>query len=309
MICNQCGKEYFGDCCPDCKKTAENFEVHTQKDSSDIQTSNLEEEKQDSLETRSGVHSDTIRNSFLGNSNSISASVSSWRQVGGIASNMSQSSSFKGYCSRCGKPLNGRFCASCGYDSLNAVQTTQAAQPDQMNFTQRYQAFINDDRFAKEYRHKLSPWVIALIIGAILFSIAMVVISAISYSVNSERYFNEFWQDYADSDNDAGDRYDDGIFTSGPDDYDDSDEMIEDTGESLLPNGVSRAEFYQLKTGMTYAEISSIIGGDSPDVQKDSQNPNRLVAYWPGEYNTDALVIIVFEDSVAVEISEEDLFE
>lgn len=298
MICNRCGQEYFGESCPYCEAEVA-----------------LSPETEDNFETQRGVHSDTVRNLFEEKAlETPPPSVSQWQQVG--ESSVGNPNPQQGFqqmwpqnCPLCGKPLNARFCGSCGYDSMGACGLHGSHKN---SFTERYENSFREP----QYRHKMSPWVIVLIVGAILFSVILPSVAMVDFWMHGEEYIEQFMQDYMEEyeqlmpGNDIPGDTIPGNQEDNPDASSDSSaNEMEDVGESLLPNGVSRAEYRQIQKGMTYAEISSIIGGDAPDIRENPENENELAAYWPGEYNTDAVVMIVFEDSVATEISEEGLFE
>lgn len=82
-----------------------------------------------------------------------------------------------------------------------------------------------------------------------------------------------------------------------------------DEGESVYPNGISIAEYRALTLGMTYAEVSALIGGDgTPQYNSDGTVLSYDMLAWLGEYNTSAYVILTFEDQILVSVQQEGLF-
>lgn len=80
------------------------------------------------------------------------------------------------------------------------------------------------------------------------------------------------------------------------------------TGVYYDPQGVSPEEFAQLQTGMTYAQISAIIGGDAyqttvPDVS------GSYSAAWQGQDNPEAVLTVRFVNGQAVDLQQSGLTE
>ena len=78
------------------------------------------------------------------------------------------------------------------------------------------------------------------------------------------------------------------------------------TGEYYDPQGVSPEEFARLQTGMTYAQISGIIGGDAyqttvPDVS------GSYSAAWQGQEDPQAVLTVRFVDGLAVDLQQSGL--
>ncbi len=80
---------------------------------------------------------------------------------------------------------------------------------------------------------------------------------------------------------------------------DDDDTLSEQ--ESLYPNGVSPQEFSLIEVGMSYAQISTIIGGDA---QITGDNASQFTATWYGEYDFNTTLVIEFVDNIAVSIDQ-----
>ena len=140
---------------------------------------------------------------------------------------------------------------------------------------------------------KLSKWMKALIVFCIIFYIFSIIGSAINsisiqYEVNQEVANDPYWQD---------------PFTDPY--YDDGSDFYGTT--SVNPAGCSSEELKKLKTGMTYAQISAIIGGDAQGEDTSLEtDENSFAAVWMGEENPYMTVTVVFEDGEAVSISSSD---
>lgn len=80
------------------------------------------------------------------------------------------------------------------------------------------------------------------------------------------------------------------------------------TGVYYDPQGASPEEFARLQTGMTYAQISAIIGGDAyqttvPDVS------GSYSAAWQGQDNPEAVLTVRFVNGQAVDLQQSGLTE
>ncbi len=75
------------------------------------------------------------------------------------------------------------------------------------------------------------------------------------------------------------------------------------------PEGVSLEEYKQIKTGMSYARVSQIIGGDCVSVTPGEtlQGKTYYTYVWYGETNPYAAIYITFTDGAVTEISNEGL--
>lgn len=76
-------------------------------------------------------------------------------------------------------------------------------------------------------------------------------------------------------------------------------------GVEIYRGGVSQTEFDRLELGMTYAHISSIIGGDGAPIESGTnvQGDAYYIYGWPGEYGETGAVYITFTNDVATEIT------
>lgn len=117
---------------------------------------------------------------------------------------------------------------------------------------------------------------------------------------------NPAWPDEFPDDSDFDDGQNNGGMIPDPADpqtpeqptVPDPDPDAEPQDPQLSPNGVSQAEFDQIEIGMTYLQISAIIGGDG-FLMNDSGNGDYTV-YWPGEDNANASLSVVFQNGKAV---------
>lgn len=75
------------------------------------------------------------------------------------------------------------------------------------------------------------------------------------------------------------------------------------------PEGISLEEYLNIREGMSYAQVSQIIGGDGQEADSGT-TPNDEIYYtyaWYGEDVPDAIVYITFVDSAVTEITSEGL--
>lgn len=325
MICPQCGKEHFENICPYCSTAA--------CEDSSARPSNIS----------SGVHSDTVYKSTEQQSNTQQVPPSySWQQV--PPNNFAQTTKPR-FCPICGTPVTGAFCGRCGerIEPIPSVQTQQtynqyqsapsanqwANQPTyphqqpsgfsqefgyQQNvskaFTDNYQQAIKENRFPKK---KTSSWVILLLIFGIIFQIIIPALTSYATFMHRDDLFDGFLEKYTPDYYYDYDKY----YNSYPSDYDYDDNLSKygfsqtvdenavDTGEPVYENGVSIAEFRQLQVGMSYAQISAIIGGDS--LYDDYDENENLICSWIGEYNVNAEVRVYFSDDIAIKIEQKGL--
>ncbi len=110
---------------------------------------------------------------------------------------------------------------------------------------------------------------------------------------------DDFLTDYEDYDN-----FDDFLndYYTNPDDNsssDDDHEVVPNT-EPLYPNGASPDEIDAIRTGMSYAEISTIIGGDGSILE--GATSGEFTASWFSEYSVETVLTIRFVDGISVEI-------
>ena len=149
----------------------------------------------------------------------------------------------------------------------------------------------------------------------IIFELMGVVTYAAFY-LNGEDYLNEFLSEYGFSDDYYNQGDPSGNYLDLDPDYDYKSsakdenaipDHITDTGESILPNGVSIEEYRQLSIGMDYATVSSIIGGDALSTET-IESENKIIAMWPGEYEINAVVTITFENGAVTSIEQRGLY-
>ncbi len=332
MLCEKCGQEYDGNECPNCafEKQSQQGTLNNRTDSGVSPMSAQEQMDNNSTPVTSGVHSDTIYQPIGGHTPTpggylpssepkqnhcrfcgavlregaqfcgqcgekvvlnIQSEVSSdgWHQNGPSGERRAQ------VCPSCGAVIvdGGQFCAQCG-TPVNPVGVPPMQNPvmgSGNSFTDNYLYALRNDTTG-EYHKKAKPWiVVVVIIGFLLLQILPLVIGLISFDqmIEESSYRNYYYYQY------------DG--NASPEE--DSDYGYSDTRTSVLPNGVSAEEYEQLELGMSYGEISYLIGGDA--MQQSQMEDGSVMAVWPGEYDVTATVSILFEDGVAVEISEDGL--
>lgn len=329
MFCEKCGREYDGNECPNCafENRTQNGPLNNQAD--DSQTTVHTENNTETVRT-SGVHSDTIYRpwgaSVPGGGSSSSAfgqtaehrcgycgaairegaqfcgqcgaKVTPQNTRGSWHQNLEQETNKVQVCPSCGAVIvdGGQFCAQCG-TPVNPVGTA-APQDTYMGsgnqFTDNYLYALQNDRTGA-YQKKAKPWLAVLVIvGVLLLQLLPVAISLVTFNTAIEEALQ---QEKQNGYNDTTD------FFLPEEDLDENN--YGDTGTSILPNGVSVEEYEQLEVGMTYGEISYIIGGDA--MQQNEMEDGSVLAIWPGEYDIAATVSIRFENGVAVEITENGL--
>ncbi|MGI5958134.1 MAG: hypothetical protein ACOX60_01810 [Massiliimalia sp.] len=320
MICEKCGREYEGQQCPYC----------SQQENSPTESADFAADTPDL--TAKGVYSDTIykpeweqRNS---NSQTPQGTPSShgWNRIGDVSQGTFSNET---KCPICGYPVTGNFCQRCGTANPNTHPASENAPfsqqqnvygqqpfsspgyggfqtvPNQNYFRENYHRAIEQGRFPKKSQ---TAAVLLIILGVLLK--LMSAGSSILVSLNSEYWADEIMDSYYE---DYYDYYDDGMEDNWVDTSDSGDGFKDyvrddavDTGESVMPNGVSLEEFRQLELGMTYPEISYIIGGDAAGQETNEQD--RLITLWPGEYRIDAVVRVTFdEDGQAIVIEQNGL--
>ena len=72
------------------------------------------------------------------------------------------------------------------------------------------------------------------------------------------------------------------------------------------PAGVSKAELAKLKSGMSYAQVSAIIGGDGLPTKshQNSLKQDVIIYWWPYEDDNSAGILITFTDEQLTSIKE-----
>ena len=212
-----------------------------------------------------------------------------------------------GICPKCGNVLRGDYCGQCGY-FVGRSQQAGWQGAGQWNASQP-QGWVGAPQ--QPPQPKTKTWVIVLVIllailipvgllvgyFVFLFGLTNTIIDAAdSYGSGSDSAYYEQYDQY--------ESFDDFLNRYSQEDGSQQD-IPEDEGESLYPNGVSNAEFAQLKEGMDYAEISAIIGGDGQVVAQEGAS---FTAVWIGEYRPSAIISIDFEEGIATSIEQEGLF-
>lgn len=193
-------------------------------------------------------------------------------------------------CTRCSNVVNTRYCNYCGMDlsTIYAVGTPPQAMPDmQSPFNQPY-PYYPVPPFQQKRSTGKTVGIVFLVIGIV--AAVLIIISAIfgffAFSTNFETYHNQ-------------DQFEE-ILPNNP-----------GNKSADFPPGVSVDEFNKLKVGMSYAQISSIIGGDGKLID-NGENLKKETFYtyaWPGEINPDnTTVYITITNDVASDISQEGLF-
>lgn len=331
MICEKCGREYEGDHCPYCSHGPEMPDL-----SGGQQEKSSPERGTFDNADHPGVHSDTLRPpQWTQQEPQQPGQPPRWNRPGtGAPGASGQNGEVR--CPICGYPVTGNFCQRCGtpnpkasaqgpsqpsyqqpgpyqsqpyerpYQTQNFYQPYSMGQPGKNRFRENYQAMHQAGRFSKKPRTGI---VLLMLLGILmkLISLGTVWLTATDENLIDdfyrEYYYREYYYSYDfgddydyyyDYDDDGGDNWVD----SGTDDGFKSyvREDAADTGESLIPNGVSIEEFRQLQPGMTYGAISYIIGGDAVG-QDTSAEEGQMILVWTGEYQQDAVVRVTFDEN------------
>lgn len=85
-------------------------------------------------------------------------------------------------------------------------------------------------------------------------------------------------------------------------------DSVSDSGTVLYPNGISLEEYRQLAIGMTYAEVSAMIGGDGIPMMSETSASDTLDLVWIGEYNASVYVTMTFADQQLIQVKQDGLF-
>lgn len=183
------------------------------------------------------------------------------------------------YCTACGAPAYGTFCSSCGaplrseppVPSGNAPLFPEAA--DHTGFSQNTEPFPVSAEYAAPPKKQKHTGLIVLSILTGISVVIMLTAMLIHFILSS---FNNI-----------------GI----------NDPFYGNT--QIFRGGVSTEEYDRLQLGMTYAHISSIIGGDGELIENgtDVHGDTYYIYGWPGEYGDTAAVYITFTNDVATEIT------
>jgi hypothetical protein len=308
MVCSICGCSYEGEFCPICGVSM-GIESHpfAQYDYFPRRS----QIRQMVFEPAPNVMSSVSVPPSEWKTHEETASFSQTRQE--ASPNGTFQSSEYGFCPKCGNVLRGNFCTQCGYFSGDRRQG--------------WKQTASQSNTGSPTQPKTKGWVIGLVITLAVLLVAAIIglvvfwMSFVTRTVmnnNSTDWFADDSPFYHYEDGQLPEGYDNfeqyledyfydkGFGSAQPDSSDTEAVIPEDEGESLLPSGVSNAEYQQLKVGMSYSQISAIIGGDGTIA---SQDGNSYIAVWPGEYKPQAIVTIEFEDNVAVSIEQSGLFE
>ena len=320
MLCEKCGQEYDGNECPSCA-----FAKQSQKEY--LEQPGVQNQPEFDKASLSGVHSDTVyrpagvyapipgggprasgpKQEFCQSCGAVlregaqfcgqcGAKIMPQVQTSPLSDGWNQTPNQEKrpqICPSCGAVIvdGGQFCAECG-TPINPVGVPPFQEPvmgSGNSFTDRYLYALRNDTTGA-YHKKAKPWIIvAIVLGFLLLQILPMVIGLISFNsmIDENSYQNSYYG--------ADISPDDGAGWNG----------YSDTGASVLPNGVSAEEYELLEIGMTYGEISYLIGGDA--MQQTQMEDGSVMAVWPGEYDVTATVSIRFENGTAVEISEDGL--
>ncbi|WMJ22535.1 hypothetical protein RBG61_11120 [Paludicola sp. MB14-C6] len=188
-------------------------------------------------------------------------------------------------CPRCRNICNDRFCLFCGFDlaayqqqNQNYYQQNQANYQYQ-NFYNPNQAYYQQSPFqaaAKTQNKKTHIW--PFVLGGLVLITAM--ISGIIFFAGL-------------------------IFkNSNLPLIDENPGIFNNQENGTIPNGISKQELKNIMQGMSYAHVSSIIGGDGvlTDQGETPLEENYYTYQWIGENNPNASVFITFVNDKVSEI-------
>lgn len=204
-------------------------------------------------------------------------------------------------CPRCGRPVWGAYCGACGYRVQPPVDGwyAQGGYPAPM-----------------QVKKDSNGWIIALaaVLGFVFVVLPVILLIAFSlvftHSVRNyvDRYGYEYGyeEEYEEEYEEDDDYYDEDSYEDGIEQGVSPEDIPDDAGESIYPQGVSNQEYKLLSDGMTYSEVSAIIGGDGETREVDDEG--GFTAVWPGEYKTDAVITIEFQDNRVIDINQNGLF-
>ncbi|MFZ2539964.1 MAG: hypothetical protein WAX04_13875 [Oscillospiraceae bacterium] len=203
-------------------------------------------------------------------------------------------------CPRCSNVVNNRLCDFCGLDLSTVYFKTeykQPAQPPQSPYPNQYQqpsygqqsygqqsAYGQQPPYMYNYPqkpHKNHWW----ILGVVILTMACcfyLLLRLMSYSFG---YINGVYDRYKAAD--------------------DSFSPPNSQEEYYFAGGVSSEEFKRIKNDMSYAQVSSIIGGDG-EVANEGENLQGETFYtysWYGEYNANAIIYITITSDKVTDIT------
>lgn len=213
------------------------------------------------------------------------------------------------YCCYCGNKLthNSNFCPYCGKQLIDASFSYNTNNNNDNNTFNSFKqdngiSFSNySNKVTSNYQNKKNEYQKKSLTLPIILIILMVILKIVSIVslVQNLIKLNDF--NYYTSSN------------SQIVDFDEEDSQPtinlpkqKKDYTSVYPNGISVSEFKKLKVGMTYEQVSYIIGGDGV---VSSSNKNQTVVTWISEYNIkDSYVSITFTDKKVSKIEDFNLF-
>ena len=212
------------------------------------------------------------------------------------------------FCPHCGFRAEGPFCPQCGTPIPRvtpgmeppAPQPPLGQIPPGMHpMTAQYQQSLRQ----QPQNPKLSGWMKALIVFCIVVECFSLVGSVMAYVQTLQDQLSSYSEYFPGEDWDFSEEYDPSFGMDGS--------FRDPSGEessSIFPAGCSVEEYQKLTLGMTYAQASSIIGGDAqgedPSLETEEDS---FAAVWYGEENPFASVTIIFIDNRADSILQDGL--
>ncbi len=240
------------------------------------------------------------------------------------------------FCPKCGTAYTGDYCIRCGTKQPDFETPTTPPpnvrsdtalwqmSPQESQQAEQGPVYGQENPFTTNYlwllrnrpdltTHKLATWVKVTIGAVALLYLVSIVLSTILQVVV---LFSEMENDYStyefEYSTDSFDSAFDDLFSddsptpeppatsenasSEAENFPTAPQSATDTGTSLYPNGISIAEYRALSLGMSYAEVSAIVGGDGIITAVDVDGANTFTALWIGEYNANASVAMTFID-------------
>ncbi len=181
------------------------------------------------------------------------------------------------YCTVCGAPACGSFCSNCG-SPLRSDPSAPSAEVYSADPADAEEDLLLDDELPPDFsvyttiKKSKHTGLVVLSILACLSVVIMLTAIMVHIMLSS---FN-------------GINFNDSFYSA-----------------EIYRGGVSAEEYDHLKLGMTYAHISSIIGGDGEPIETgtDVHGDTYYIYGWPGEYGDTAAVFITFTNDVATEIT------
>lgn len=312
MICDTCGKQYNGDECQHCKEQgrlpqapAANSEFHQYDyypNQQQLQHMDMKPHVASLMPASSDV---TVSNGNAGefgerawkNGSNGSARHAEWQQ-GSVGYSSGFASNHAGVCPQCGAMMNGTACGKCGY-TMGQRSAWADGGADELN------QMPSPENKALPVALGIVTFfvIVAAVIGGFIALAAL--IWGHAPRLDFDLYFEPPFGHY---DSYSGSYSEDNGYSESYDEYSQYDEYASSEGASndVFPSGISRQEYLMLELGMSYDQISAIIGGDGTIIEN---NDNGFTVMWSGERNTDARVIIAFMDGEAIDIRQKDLLD